>query len=135
LEEYSFFIPVGSGICYQCHLKLPKQTISYGEGDTQELSAPISEEDDQFYNFRERHIVKGDHLHENKTVSFIDSQEKTDSEPPSINKELLLKTCVNIHDSDTLFYIRYHSTQKKNNNDCFLSSAMGITYKTPKLES
>ncbi|CAG2245178.1 unnamed protein product [Mytilus edulis] len=72
-------------ICYQCHLKLPKQTTSYGEGDTQELSAPISEEDDQFYNFRERHIVKGDHLHENKTVSFIDSQEKTDSEPPSIN--------------------------------------------------
>ncbi|XP_071150629.1 uncharacterized protein [Mytilus edulis] len=85
LEEYSLFIPVGSGICYQCHLKLPKQTTSYGEGDTQELSAPISEEDDQFYNFRERHIVKGDHLHENKTVSFIDSQEKTDSEPPSIN--------------------------------------------------
>lgn len=23
------------GICYQCHLKLPKQTTSYGEGDTQ----------------------------------------------------------------------------------------------------
>ncbi|CAC5382469.1 unnamed protein product [Mytilus coruscus] len=62
LEEYGVLLPVGTGVCYQCYLKLPKQDCMNEENlqsFSQELSvAEFAEDEGQFYKLGEEQVFK-----------------------------------------------------------------------------